>query len=230
MANAPLLPDSLGSQAVTDLPSATSDSDYSGPLRVWHWGSALLIAGQLLTILFLKVILNLRTAVPQFQQALSKDGVTLSQQQGRAITHIISERIWEWHIYIGLALAGFWLFRLAVELRGPAPRRYSTRLLGVARRYKLALPAEHGDIRHSLFAKATYALFYIFLTVIVVTGLALTWADDIPFLHSIEHTMKEIHNVTMYLIIAFTIIHIIGVVRAELTKDHGLISRMIGGK
>jgi len=78
--------------------------------------------------------------------------------------------------------------------------------------------------------KLSYLAFYLFISVMVLTGLALTWADDVAWLHGIEHPVKEIHNVTMYLIMAFVAAHIVGVVWAELTRDHGLISRMVGGK
>ncbi|AMJ64590.1 hypothetical protein AXW84_03485 [Hymenobacter sp. PAMC 26628] len=162
-------------------------------------------------------------------KAATKDGGAPTEQQGRAFAHIISDRIWEWHIAIGLGLAAFWLLRVLLELRGPAEVRFSTRLMLVARKYRLAPPAEKGDARHALFAKTTYALFYIFLTVMVITGLALTWADDVPFLHSIEHTVKEVHNVTMYLIIGFFVLHLAGVVWSEITEDNGLISRMVSG-
>ncbi|TPG72438.1 cytochrome b/b6 domain-containing protein [Hymenobacter nivis] len=209
---------------------AAPTHDYSAPLRVWHWGNALLVSGQLLTILFLKVIVDARSAIPEFIKAASKDGGAPTEQQGRAFAHIISDRIWDWHIAIGLGLAAFWLLRVLLELRGPAEVRFSTRLLLVARKYRLAPAATKGDARHELLAKASYALFYVFLTVMVITGLILTWADDVAFLHSIEHTAKEVHNVTMYLIIGFFVVHVVGVVWSEITSDHGLISRMVGGK
>ena len=204
--------------------------DYRAPLRVWHWGNALLVSGQLLTILFLEVIVDARSAVPEFIKGLSHDNVILTVKQAKTFAHIISDRIWQWHIYIGLTLAAFWLLRVVLELRGPSDMRFSARLLEVARRYRLAAPAEKSNAGKVLFAKSTYALFYIFLTIMVITGLSLTWADDVPFLGQIEHTMKEIHNVTMYLIIGFFVIHVVGVVWAEVTKDHGLISRMVGGE
>ncbi|WP_071890945.1 cytochrome b/b6 domain-containing protein [Hymenobacter sp. PAMC 26628] len=220
-----MVPSSVSVQTA-DSPST---HDYSAPLRVWHWGNALLVTGQLLTILFLNVIVDARSAIPEFMKAATKDGGAPTEQQGRAFAHIISDRIWEWHIAIGLGLAAFWLLRVLLELRGPAEVRFSTRLMLVARKYRLAPPAEKGDARHALFAKTTYALFYIFLTVMVITGLALTWADDVPFLHSIEHTVKEVHNVTMYLIIGFFVLHLAGVVWSEITEDNGLISRMVSG-
>ena len=204
--------------------------DYRAPLRFWHWGNSFLITAQLATILFQEVIVNSRTAVPEFQQAMSKDNVTITTQQGRAFAHIISERIWDWHIYIGLVLVGFWVLRLLLALRGPSNMRFSARLLEVARRYRLAPPAEKDAAGKVLFAKSTYALFYAFLAVMCITGLILVYADDLSFLRSIKHTAEETHNVTMYLIIGFIVVHVAGVVWAELTKDHGLISRMVGGE
>ena len=204
--------------------------DYRAPLRVWHWGNTLLVSGQLLTILFLEIIVDARSAVPEFIQSLSRDHVTITVKQANSIARIIGDRIWQWHIYIGLTLAAFWLLRVVLELRGPSDMRFSARLLEVARRYRLAPAAEKGAAGKMLFAKSTYALFYAFLTVMVITGLSLTWADDVAFLGQIEHTVKEIHNVTMYLIIGFFAIHVVGVVWSEVTKDHGLISRMVSGE
>ena len=204
--------------------------DYRAPLRVWHWANTLLVSGQLLTILFLEVIVDARSAVPEFIKGLSHDHVTITVKQANSFAHIIGDRIWQWHIYIGLTLAAFWLLRVVLELRGPSDMRFSARLLEVARRYRLAPAADKGAAGKVLFAKSTYALFYAFLTVMVITGLSLTWADDVAFLGQIEHTVKEIHNVTMYLILGFFAIHVVGVVWAEMTKDHGLISRMVGGE
>ncbi len=221
-----MVPSSVSAQN-TDSPST---HDYSAPLRVWHWGNALLVTGQLLTILFLKVIVDARSAIPEFLRTPIKGGAAPTEQQGRAFAHIISDRIWEWHIAIGLGLAAFWLLRVLLELRGPAEVRFSTRLMLTARKYRLAPPADKGEARHALFAKTTYALFYLFLTIMVITGLTLNWADDVPFLHSIEHTVKEVHNVTMYLILVYFVVHLAGVVWSEITKDHGLISRMVSGE
>ena len=204
--------------------------DYRAPLRIWHWASAFLVSAQLLTILFQRVIVDARSAVPEFQQELRKDGIALSVKQARALAHVISERIWEWHVWLGLALAAFWLLRVVLELRGPSELRFSARLLAVARRYRLAPPADKGSAGKALLTNATYALFYAFLTVMVLTGLVLTYHNDVALFDQWEHTAEEIHNVTMYLIMGFFAVHVVGVVWAEVTKDRGLISRMVSGK
>jgi Ni,Fe-hydrogenase I cytochrome b subunit len=215
-------------QAQTAPPIAATH-DYSVAMRLWHWVNAALVSGQLLTILFQKVIVNAKQAVPEFQAAISKGGGTLSAQQGRAVAHVISERIWTWHVWMGVALAFFWLFWTVMQALDPAGRRFGARLTAAARRYKLAAPAEHADARHVLLAKLTYAAFYLFITIMVVTGLALIFADDLPWLGSMEHTVKEVHNVTMYLIIGYIVLHVVGVVWADIHDDRGLISRMVSG-
>jgi Ni,Fe-hydrogenase I cytochrome b subunit len=214
---------------VNTLPPVTATHDYSLGMRLWHWANAALISGQLLTILFLKVIVNTKAAGPEFQKALAP-GVTLSQQQSRALGHVISERIWSWHIGIGLTLAGAWLLWTLMQALDPAGRRFGARLVAAARRYRLAQPQEHADARHVLLAKLTYAAFYLFVTIMVVTGLGLTWADDVPWLHGLEHTVKEVHNITMYLIIAYIVVHVVGVVWADNHDDRGLVSRMVSGE
>ena len=218
-------------QPTSPAPIATEapTKDYRPGLRVWHWVSAFLISAQLLTILFQRVIVNARSAVPEFQKTLSEENITLSVKQARSLTHIISERIWEWHVWLGLALAAFWLLRVVMELRGPSEQRFSARLLAVARRYRLAPPAHKSSAGKELFTKASYALFYAFLTVMVLTGLVLTYHNEVALFDQWEHTAEEIHNVTMYLIMGFFAVHVVGVIWTEVTSDQGLISRMVSG-
>ncbi|MBF9223114.1 cytochrome b/b6 domain-containing protein [Hymenobacter ruricola] len=199
--------------------------DYRGTLRFWHWANALLISLQLMTILFQKVIVKSKSAVTELQSS----GKDVSVPQARELAHIISERIWAWHVYFGWTLVALWVFRLGLQLTGPSEMRFSARLLEILRRYRLAPPADKSKAGKILFAKTTYALFYLFITIMVATGLILVF-EDVSWLRGIHHLAEETHNVTMYLIIGFILIHVAGVVWAEMKEDHGLISRMVGGE
>ena len=199
--------------------------DYRAPLRIWHWANATLISLQLMTILFQKVIVKAKTAVPELQAS----GTEVSVPQARELAHIISDRIWAWHIYFGWALVALWVFRLGLQLTGPSELRFSARLMEILRRYRLAPPAEKGKAGKILFAKTTYALFYLFITIMVTTGLILIY-EDVSWLKGIHHLAEETHNVTMFLIIGFIVLHVVGVVWTESKEDHGLISRMVGGE
>lgn len=211
-------------------PPVATTHDYSVPMRLWHWANAGLVTAQLLTIVFQKVIVNAKGAVPAFQEALRKSGGTLTKQQAGAVAHVISERIWQWHIWLGIGLAAVWLGWTLMQALDPTGRRFGARLRAAAQRYGLASPAEHAGARHVLLAKLTYAAFYLSITVMVVTGLALTWADDVPWLGHLEHPLKQVHNVTMYVIIGYLVLHVVGVVWADIYDDHGLISRMVSGE
>jgi cytochrome b len=197
-------------------------------LRLWHWGSAAVISGLLTTILFLKVILKTKSLGPEFQSLLQKDGLALSQQQARGLTHAIAERIWDWHIYLGLTLTFLLLFRIVLEFFQRGRQRFSVKL-STARQYFRQQGADLQDARHSLLVKYSYLVFYLMLVVMVVTGLMLTYADDVEALHKLEHTVKEVHNVNMYLIIAFIVLHIGGVAWSEQSKGKGIVSDMING-
>jgi Ni/Fe-hydrogenase 1 B-type cytochrome subunit len=199
--------------------------DYRVPLRIWHWANATLISLQLMTILFQKVIVKAKTAVPELQSS----GKEVSAPQARELAHIISDRIWTWHIYFGWALVALWVFRLGLQLTGPSELRFSARLMEILRRYRLAPPAEKGKAGKILFAKTTYALFYLFITIMVATGLIMIY-EDVSWLKGIRHLAEETHNVTMFLIIGFIVLHIVGVVWAENKEEHGLVSRMVGGE
>ena len=199
--------------------------DYRGLLRLWHWANTLLISLQLMTILFQKVIVKSRSAVTELQSS----GKNVSVPQARELAHIISDRIWAWHIYFGWTLVALWVLRLGLQLTGPSELRFSARLLEVLRRYRLAPPADKGKAGKILFAKTTYALFYLFITIMVATGLILIY-EDVSWLKGVHHLAEETHNVTMFLIIGFIVLHVVGVVWAENKQDHGLISRMVGGE
>ncbi|MDQ2769362.1 MAG: cytochrome b/b6 domain-containing protein [Bacteroidota bacterium] len=203
--------------------------DYRAPLRFWHWGNAALISFQLATILFLKVIVSPRSAVPEFLHDLDQQHVSLTAKQANDFAHIIGDRIWTWHIYAGWGLVAFWVLRLFLQLTGPSELRFSSRLMEILRRYRLAPPADKGKAGKILFAKTTYALFYAFITIMVITGLIMIF-EDVSWLKGVHHLAEETHNFTMYLIIGFIVIHVGGVVWAEISEDHGLISRMVGGE
>jgi cytochrome b len=201
---------------------------YSGALRVWHWGNAAIISGLFSTILFLRYIINMRGLRPKIQEIASQGGVTLGEEQTRGIARLVSHRIWDWHIYLGVTLAVLLGWRLVTELAAPPLQRFAHRLRR-SKEHQQAAPGESFRLRHSVLVKYSYLVFYLLLTVMVVTGLLLTYADDVAALHRIEHTVKEIHNVNMYLLLAFVVAHIAGVVWAELNKDKNITSDMIHG-
>lgn len=198
-------------------------------LRIWHWSTFIIISGSLITVLFAKTLFSAKDNTVLVQQNLQKSNITVSLDQARSVAHDFSDLIWHWHIYIGYVLAGLLLFRILLEFFQPKQQRFVS-LLKNALKY-LRLPgANKKNAKHFLWVKYLYLVFYFSLFVQACTGLFMVYSDDVPGLKNIRHTAKEIHNIFMWVIISYIVIHIGGVIIAELGKKHkGVVSDMING-
>lgn len=191
-------------------------------LRIWHWSNAALVSAQLITILFMSVIIKVKGLAPDFSKALAKQGVDIAPEKLRSLTSIVAHRIWDWHIWFGIALATLLAYRVLVSFRQRGGQRTVAKLAALKAR------AAQGDATVGLgvWVRYSYRFFYLVLAVMVITGLILVFED---YFRAIEHTAKEIHNFTMYVVIAFVVAHILGVFRAEVTHEPGITSDMIHG-
>ena len=185
-------------------------------LRIWHWSNSGLVLAQLITILFLFIIVKVKTLAPEFSQALAKKGVNIPAQDLRGLTSIVAHRIWDWHIWIGIAISCLLAYRVIVSFLQRGSQRTDAKVAAIKAR---------GETK-ALWVRYSYRAFYIVLGVMVVTGLILVFEDSF---RSIEHLAKEIHEISMYIVLAFVVAHIVGVFRAEVTEDPGVVSDMING-
>lgn len=191
-------------------------------LRIWHWANSGLVMAQLLTILFLSVIVRTKTLAPEFSKALAEKGVQMSPADLRGLSRIVSHRIWDWHIWLGLALAVVLAYRVLVSFRQRGGQRTAAKLA----RLKARVAQGDPTVGLGVWVRYSYRFFYLVLAVMVVTGLVLVFED---YFRSIEHTAKEVHNVSMYIVLAFVVLHILSVFRAEVTHEPGITSDMIHG-
>jgi cytochrome b561 len=191
---------------------------YTAALRIWHWGNALVITGLLSTIWFMRVIIDVRGLRPKIRELAAQSGIALSLEQAKAISKLVSHRIWDYHTYLGVGLAGLLALRGLAELTAASQQRFGHRLRQAR--------AEAGA---AALVKYSYLAFYLMLVVIVGTGLGILYADDVAWLASLEETLKDIHTVDMYLIIGFLFVHIVGVVANELTMRRNVTSDMVHG-
>ncbi|WP_019947468.1 cytochrome b/b6 domain-containing protein [Hymenobacter aerophilus] len=209
-------------------PVSTSSTTTDGPkhnsrgLRIWHWSNAGLVLFQLMTILFLFVIVKVKTLAPEFSQVLAEKGVNLPAAELRGLTRIVSHRIWDWHIWAGIAISCLLAFRVFVSFRQRGSQRTAAKIAVLKAR------ASRGDAAATkgLWARYAYRAFYVILAVMVLTGLVLVFED---YLEPIKEVAETIHEYTMYVVVAFVVLHIFGVFRAEVTEEPGLVSSMING-
>lgn len=201
---------------------------YSWQLRLWHWGNALVICGSLITVLINSTLSDRINITKVVQNELNHGGVTVSAKQAGSISHMLSDQVWKIHAYFGYALAGLLLLRLVMEFFQQADQKLIRKIKAAYYHYK-ATKANRKLHQHELTVKTIYAVFYLLLIIMAVTGLFLAFEDLLAPYKAIRHTVKEIHGFCMYFIIAFIVIHLIGVYLAERKGSAGIVSDMVNG-
>ena len=198
-------------------------------IRLWHWTNALVISGSLLTVLINSTLLDKHSNTGFIQQQLQTSGTTLSAVQAKGLANAFEDKVWDIHIYFGYFLAALLLYRFIMEFFQPADQKFTKKLKRAYAYYFSSATDEKKIARHDFLVKLVYALFYILLTLIVSTGLLLTFDDNLGISRSVSHSIKSVHGFCMYLMLAFITVHIVGVFLAERKDGQGIVSDMING-
>ena len=87
---------------------------------------------------------------------------------------------------------------------------------------------QRSDRQHYVMVKWGYVIFYLLFLIMALTGLGLAF-EDVSVFRSNHQLIVAIHSFVQYLIYAYILFHIVGVVRADLTDNKGIVSAMING-
>lgn len=197
-------------------------------LRVWHWLNALVIVGLLLTVLLRKTLLSWRSNSALIQEKLSEADATITPELAREIAVAIRNPLWDWHIYLGFALAGLLLGRVLVAVFVEKKGADLQSVKNIFQFQKIP-QSERKEALHYSFVKTGYAVFYLITLLMVISGFILNFKTNLSLSNDFAGTIKEIHELTMWFFVVFAFGHILGVILAENDKDQGLVSDMING-
>lgn len=173
-------------------------------------------------------MLNPRDNIGLVQNQLKEKGITASEEQAFAVSHEYEDKMWDVHKLLGFGLAFLLISRVLIEIALPSDEKMRTRIKNAMGLYKLN-NGNKAEYRHYLNVKKVYTLFYLILLLMALTGLGLAFGRDLGFTREIHNAVKTIHSILQYCMYAFVLIHLIGVVIAENTKDKGIVSGMING-
>jgi cytochrome b561 len=200
---------------------------HSLAIRIWHWALVVFIFSAVTTVALATFVFNTRQNIPMVQQQLQGKGVTVDAPTARAVSHAFNDRVWFLHKWIGYGIVLLVLARGLLEVFQPASENVA-RKMRYAAGFMPTTVEQAREKKHYLTIKWTYVVFYVLILVMALTGLVLAF-EDVAFFQSIRRPVKSVHNFTQYLIYAFALLHIAGVVRADNLRYPGLVSRMIGG-
>jgi len=197
-------------------------------VRLWHWATSVTIIFTIVLVLMGTFMFKMRDNIPMVQEQLEQKGVTVSKDQARSVAHEYSDKIWMLHKYVGYGLAFLLLCRIILEATQPNEEKFKTKIKN-ALGFQANTVSEKADRTLFLYVKRGYLLFYLIFIVMGLSGLVLAF-EDVKALDPIHDLMGDVHEYTQYLIYAYILLHLMGVIREEIGKYPGIISGMIHGK
>lgn len=185
--------------------------NYSKTYRILHWLIAFAFLLLLITIFLRKTWMEKNHVAEIIQTFLKDNGyAALPQDEAISLAKKIRKPMWEWHIYLGYVLTGLYCIRLAVPFFGEM---------------KFSSPFKEGLNTKTKFQFWVYLVFYTCTAVSLITGLIIEFGPKVY-----KKPMEEIHELSLYYLLSFMILHFAGILIAEFTSDKGLISRIISGR
>ncbi len=209
-------------------PSSLFRQKNSVLIRIWHWLTFLTLTAILITVLIASTALDPRGNIKMVEERLASKGVTITDEQAFSVSHSFDDKMWDVHKLLGYGLAFLLLSRIVIELVQPGAQRVKARI-------KTALKLTPQNItgqklmKHYLFVKRGYIVFYLLLLIIVLTGLGLAFEHDFEFLDHFHKLIKKVHSFCQYLMYGYVFLHLCGVIIADNSHSKGIVSGMING-
>ncbi len=209
---------------------------HSALIRIWHWLLFVLIAFSLFTVLAGNTLLKPKNTTAMVQHSLKENGIVVNEDQAHGVAHEFHDLIWTWHKIIGYGLGMLLILRFFIEFAQSNKERMAMRIKNakeaiVSEKTK-PIPIQNtliADLKHFIVVNRAYLLFFLLLAFMAVTGLGMAYEDDIPWLDHIHKLNHTLHGYGQYLMYTYLILHIGGVVIADMTKHKGIVSGMIHG-
>lgn len=184
--------------------------NYSATYRLLHWSMAFCFMALLLTIFLRSTWLNKDYVASIIQNYLSTINHKLTHEQAIQLAKKIRKPMWNWHIYFGYALVVLYSIRLIVPVFGLM---------------KFTNPLQRDFSIREKFQYSLYIIFYFCVAISLTTGLLMLFGPE-----NLGKPAEEIHVLSIYYLLTFIVIHLLGVITAEMTNQKGLVSRIISGR
>ncbi len=185
------------------------ERNYTAIYRMMHWTIALCMIFMLLTIFLRLTWMNKEHVADVIQNYLATSDTSLSREQLIVLAKQIRKPMWDWHVYSGYVLVGLYCLRMALPFFG---------------KMKFSNPFKKQLTNKMKFQYWLYLVFYGCVAISLITGLTIELGPK-----TLKPSMESVHELSIYYLIAFIMLHIGGIIIAELTNQQGIISRMISG-
>jgi cytochrome b561 len=208
-------------------PVLLSNQKNSRAIRIWHWVTFLGFTASLITVLLGSTLFKTNQNISTVMEEVGAKGGTVNKDQARGVAHAFSDKLWDTHKFIGYGLCFLLLSRVVIEVSQKKEEKLSMRLRK-ALNYHPLTENDISERNHYILVKRGYLVFYFLFLCMGLTGLILAF-EDVEFLRPLHKTASSLHSFFQWGIYAYILLHLIGVVRADLNKSKGIVSGMIHG-
>ncbi len=177
--------------------------------RLMHWAIAVTFLYIMLTVLLRMGWMNKGSMGTIIHDNLAEKNVSITPDDAGLIAKKVRKPMWNTHVIAGYVLVGLFVLRSIL-----------TWVQGMG----FANPLKAGVSNYEKGKAWVYIVFYLMLGASLFTGLMMEFGPE-----SLEHTMEDIHVLSLYYSVAFILLHTVGVLRADAGKERGIISKIISG-
>lgn len=186
-------------------------------LRIFHWLIAIGMVIMLVTVIMRKTWFDKNEVGTLIYDSVSK--VLIEEGQPESVAKLnkdefiklaknIRQPMWNWHIYTGYVLIGVYALRIFLLIGG---------------KLEAINPLKQTNLKDKLQA-FTYLIFYLLSTISLITGFLIVNGPE-----AYEHTLEEIHELSLYYLIPYIFLHFSGLIIAERSDRKGIAGKMISG-
>lgn len=182
--------------------------------RVWHWLLAFSVIGLLITVALRKTFLSWRTNSEIIQTQLANNGIEVSHEIAKATAKAIRSGMWEWHYILSVFLI------IAIVLRLYMIFTKMTELPIIT----LIKAKKEDKLKHAI-----HILLCFSIMLMAISGGVLYFYEELGFTKTSISWLKDTHENMMFGVLALVVLHIVGVIRHEITTKESIVSKMIHG-
>ncbi|WP_300368252.1 cytochrome b/b6 domain-containing protein [Hydrogenimonas sp.] len=183
--------------------------------RLWHWLMAFSVFGLLFTVLLRETFLNKKEVAAILTEKLATFGVTLSSEQAITVAKAIRAPMWEWHYIFAIVLG------LSIALR--------IYLMATKEAQMPLLKLLQAEGMQEKMKTGVHLLLCLTIALLTLTGAFYYFKGALGFEKETVHWVKEVHEFLLQPLLLFVTLHIVGVIRHEMTTKEAIVSRMIHG-
>jgi len=187
---------------------------WNASFRIWHWLHAFVVLGLLGTVFLRKTFLSWRANSEILTTKLTTMDINVTAEQAKLLAKAVRAPMWEWHILFGYALAALLIIRIILFFTQSGKQNY------------LDMSSE---TLHKKMVKIGYIGIYAILSFMALSGLSITFYEELGLLKTTAHDIKEVHELVFNLVWIFVVMHIAGVIVADNRDEKGIVSDMING-